>query len=53
MAKRKKYERIKKEIQRLENADDLHCDINDCAPTEYMNGKKSVYVELLKFIDSL
>ena len=49
----KKHERIKKEIQRMDKADDLHCDLNDCAPTEFMIGKKNVYVELLKFIDNL
>lgn len=52
MAK-KKHEKIRAEIERMDKADDLHCDINDCAPTEYMNGKKRVYVELLKFINKL
>lgn len=50
---KKKHEKIKAEIQRMEKADDQFCDINDCAPTDYMNGKKRVYVELLKFINDL
>ena len=53
MSSKKKHEKIRAEIQRMERFDDQHCDINDCAPTEYMNGKKRVYVELLKFIDNL
>ena len=53
MAKQKKHERIRDEIERMDRADNLYCDINNCAPTDFMNGKKKVYVELLKFINKL
>jgi len=49
----KKHEKIRKEIERMREADTQHCMQNSCDPTDFMRGKTSVHQDLLKFIDNL
>ena len=49
----KKHEKIRKEIQRMERADNTFCNMNGGHGEPYMNGKASVYQDLLKFINRL
>ena len=51
--KLKKHEKILKEIQRLEKADETYLEINGCPRTSYMDGKYLVYQKLKKFINNL
>jgi len=53
MAKQKKHQRIRDEIERMREADTRFCDMNSCEPTDFMRGKTMVYEDLLKFIDKL
>jgi len=53
MAKQKKHQRIRDEIERMVEADTQHCMQNSCEPTDFMRGKTMVYEDLLKFIDNL
>ena len=51
--KEKKHQKIRKEIERMREADTRYCDMNSCKPTDFMRGKTMVYEDLLKFIDKL
>ena len=49
----KKHEKIRKEIKRMQKADNTYCDLNSCDPTDFMRGKTNVYQNLINFIDNL
>ena len=49
----KKHEKIRKEIKRMNRADETYCNINSCTPSDFMMGKAEVYRLLLNFIDKL
>ena len=51
--KEKKHQKIRKEIERMREADTRYCDMNSCEPTDFMQGKTMVYDQLEKFINNL
>ena len=51
--KLKKHKQILKEIDRMNKADEQHCNLNCCDPSDFMRGKANVYSDLTNFINNL
>ena len=51
--KRKKYQQIRDEIDRMREVDNFHNQLNDTTPNEFQSGKIKVYTDLIQFINRL
>ena len=51
--KKKKHVEIIDEMKRRRKSNDTFCNMNDCAPTDYMRGVNHVLDELITYSEKL
>jgi hypothetical protein len=49
----KKHKRTLEELKSKRKSNDRYCNLNDCAPTPYMDGSNKIIDEMITFIEKL